>query len=130
MRLPLRAVGTGAESALVLLVDDEPEIRAATRDLLTDLGHRVIEAGDADEAMSLAQLPEIDWVVSDINLGAGMTGVELCGHLADHRAGLRLALTTALPAGDGLRGKGAARWPVLAKPVAREDLSALLGAEA
>lgn len=130
LNLPLRAVSIEGESALVLLVDDEPEIRAATRDLLTDLGHRVIEAGDADEAIALADLPEIDWVVSDINLGAGMSGVDLCGHLAERRAGLRLALTTALPLGDGLRGRGATRWPVLAKPVASDDLSALMGARA
>ena len=113
----------------MLLVDDEPEIRATTRDLLTDLGHRVIEAGDADEALSLAALPEIDWVVSDINLGRGMTGVDLCGQLAADRHDLRLALTTALPPGDRLRGKGAARWPVLPKPVALADLTNLLGAE-
>ena len=127
LRLPLRPVTEGTSSALVLLVDDEPEVRAATRDVLTDLGHRVIEAGDAAEALALAELPEVDWVVSDINLGAGITGVELCGQLAETRAGLRLALTTALPPGDGLRGQGAARWPVLPKPVAAKDLSALLG---
>ena len=128
LRLPLRTVDPSQTSALVLLVDDEPEIRAATRDMLTDLGHRVIEARDAEEAVQLAALPEITWVVSDINLGAGMSGVELCGALAAARSDLQLALTTALPPGDGLRGQGAARWPVLAKPVAAEALSALLGA--
>ena len=127
LRLPLRTVDPGQTSALVLLVDDEPEIRAATRDMLTDLGHRVIEASDAHEAVELAALPEVSWVVSDINLGAGMSGVELCGALAAKRSDLQLALTTALPEGDGLRGAGAARWPVLAKPVAAEALSALLG---
>lgn len=128
VRLPLRPVTARAEPSLVLLVDDEPEIRAATRDMLIDLGHTVIEAGDADEALSLADLPQIDWVVSDINLGGGMNGVELCEALADRHARLHLALTTALPPGDSLRRQGAARWPVLAKPVATETLQGVLEA--
>ena len=127
MRLPLRPVAEEKGSALVLLVDDEPEVRAATRNLLTDLGHRVIEAGDATEALSLAALPEIDWVISDINLGAGLTGVELCRALSEQRQSLKLALTTALPMGDGLRRQGAANWPVLPKPVAEAALRDLMG---
>jgi len=127
LRLPLRPVAEEKGSALVLLVDDEPDVRAATRNLLTDLGHRVIEASDAAEALSLAELPEIDWVISDINLGAGLTGVELCRTLSEQRQSLKLALTTALPVGDGLRRQGAANWPVLPKPVAEAALRDLMG---
>lgn len=128
LRLPLRAVDQVPGRALVLLVEDEPGIRDATRDMLMTLGHQVIEAGTADEALSLVDLPEIDCVLSDINLGHGTNGVALCHEIRARRPDLQLALTTALPKSHALRRDGAARWPVLQKPVRAEALAGLFAA--
>jgi signal transduction histidine kinase len=127
LRLPYRAAMPAAARGLVLLVEDDPDIRAAVRALLTDLGHSVIEAATADEAMALAELPGLVAVVSDISLPGGATGVDLAERLAG-QAGLRLCLMTALPPAHPLRQRAAARFPVLMKPVDAARLAAALEA--
>jgi signal transduction histidine kinase len=125
LRLPLKPARAEAQPRLVLVVDDMAEIRAAVRTGLTDLGHQVIEAGSADEARSLADIPGLDWVISDLQLGAE-DGVELLAGLSQRHPGLRLALMTSLPQDTPRREAGARRWPVLSKPVERAALAQLL----
>jgi signal transduction histidine kinase len=125
LRLPLKPARAEARPRLVLVVDDMAEIRAAVRTGLTDLGHQVIEAGSADEARSLADIPGLDWVISDLQLGAE-DGVELLAGLSQRHPGLRLALMTSLPQDTPRREAGARRWPVLSKPVERAALAQLL----
>jgi signal transduction histidine kinase len=128
LRLPLRPAEAEARPRLVLLVEDTPEIRAAVRDGLTGLGHQVIEAATADEALALADIPGIDWVLSDIRLGPA-DGVDLLGRIAGKQPTLKLALMTSLPAHDPRRAAGARHWPVLQKPVDTATLHALLAQE-
>ncbi|ABD56930.1 hybrid sensor histidine kinase/response regulator [Jannaschia sp. CCS1] len=128
LRLPLRPAQADARPRLILLVDDMSEIRAQVRDLLTDLGHQVIEAATAEEAQTLADLPGLDWVLSDIHLGE-VDGVAVLGHIADRHPALRLSLMTSLPPDDPLFMAGAARWPVLRKPIDVSALAALLMTE-
>lgn len=125
LRLPLRPTRAEARPRLILVVDDIPEIRTQVRDHLTDLGHQVIEAASAEEADALADLPGLDWILSDIHLG-DTDGVALLAAVARRHPGLRLALMTSLPAQDPLHAKGAARWPVLPKPVDAGALHQLL----
>ncbi|OAN77346.1 hybrid sensor histidine kinase/response regulator [Jannaschia sp. EhC01] len=125
LRLPLRPAEAEARPRLILLVDDISDIRAHVRDLLTDLGHQVIEAATAEEAQTLADLPGLDWVLSDIHLG-GTDGVALLRDIAQRHPALRLALMTSLPPDDPLFASGAARWPVLRKPLDGSVLAGLL----
>lgn len=126
LRLPLRAAPTLAIPApmLVLLVEDNPDIRASVRDILRGLGHSVIEAASTDEALRLADLPGLGLVLSDITLPGGGSGVTLMQRLTarDHPA--RRILMTALP--EGHPDRQAAPCPVLSKPVTAAELSALL----
>jgi CheY-like chemotaxis protein len=128
LRLPLRPTEAEARPRLVLLVEDTPDIRAHVRDTLTALGHQVIEAASTEEALALADIPGIDWVLSDIRLGAG-DGVDLLTRIAERQPGLKLALMTSLPEADMRRTAGAQRWPVLQKPVAAGTLQALFAQE-
>ncbi|PWK59741.1 PAS-domain containing protein [Roseicyclus mahoneyensis] len=129
LRMPLRPAEAEARPQLVLLVEDTPDIRAHVRDALTALGHQVMEAASAEEALALADIPGIDWVLSDIRLGAG-DGVDLLTRIAQGQPGLKLALMTSLPEGDTRRTAGAQRWPVLQKPVSAGTLQALFAQEA
>ena len=56
------------DTATVLLVDDEPTIRALARGALERAGFLVLEAADGDEAIEIARLNPggIDIVVSDV----------------------------------------------------------------
>ncbi len=125
LRLPLRPARS-VPARLVLLVEDSDEIRARVREMLVALGHSVIEATCAAEALQLTAMPEINLVLSDINLPGGMSGLALADRLqaTGHRAEVRLM--TSLPASDALHIRAAARFAVLAKPFGAAELAAFL----
>ena len=127
LRLALRPVPEdAAQPMLVLLVEDMPALRVSVREMLTDMGHQVIEADSFTEALTLADLPAIDTVLSDIKLSGHTTGVDLLERIAAQRPDLKLALMTSLPDTHPLRQRGGARWPVLAKPFNSGQLHAIL----
>lgn len=126
LRLPLRPVARGADPMLVLLVEDNAEIRVEVREMLRHLGHSVIEAGSADEALDLARLPGLGLILSDINLPGTLTGVDLARRLIAGGSRAQIALMTSLPSGDGLRAS--APCPVLTKPFSEATLTAFLSA--
>lgn len=112
LRLPFQRVAR----RMVLLVDDDDMIRETLRDMLTGMGHQVIEAGSLAEARSLADLPDLSVILSDLQLGDG-SGADLA------HAGLPLILMTARPPDDRVR-QGLSS-PVLTKPFDATSLSAL-----
>lgn len=120
MRLPLRKAET-ARPMLVLLVEDNDTIRTNVRDMLTGLGHSVLEAETVDEAKALSELPDVKLVLSDIQLAGEGTGVDLAFALAQR---LPVILMTSLPPGDILRAS--APCPVLQKPFSQGELAAVL----
>jgi CheY-like chemotaxis protein len=111
---------------LVLLVEDTEEIRTDIREMLRALGHSVIEAGSAVEALALADLPEIDLVLSDINLPGGMNGLALAETLRERGSRTELRLMTSLPLGDATRHRAATVFPVLGKPFDLSQLAAFI----
>lgn len=121
LRLPLRPAGAPAAPMLVLLVEDNDDIRANVREMLRGLGHTVIEAASVAEAEALSALPDIGLVLSDIQLPGEATGVELAQRLAPR---LPVVLMTSLPPGDALRAS--APCAVLQKPFSARELAALI----
>ncbi|MFC2966636.1 PAS-domain containing protein [Acidimangrovimonas pyrenivorans] len=127
LRLPLRRAATRpAEPAMVLLVEDTDEIRTSVREMLRDLGHAVLETASAEEALTLADLPGIGMVLSDIGLPGDQNGVDLIEALQARGCPARLYLMTSLPPADPLRQRAAAHVPVLTKPFSEAELSAFL----
>jgi len=129
IRLPLRPASAEARPMLVMVVEDLPDLRAHIRDMLIDFGHQVIEAASAEDALALIDLPGLDWVLSDIRLGGEVTGVDLLDAISKAQPDTRLALMTSLPSDAPLRQEGAARWPVLSKPIDAVALTQLFHAE-
>ncbi|APZ52105.1 PAS-domain containing protein [Salipiger abyssi] len=123
LRLPLRPAEALAKGGLVLLVEDNPELRAQLRETLTGLGHSVAEAASVAEACALAEGLEVDLVLSDISLEGEAPGSELpllLPHLPVH-------LMTSLPPDHPLHEEARRRAPVLAKPFTDAELAAFLG---
>lgn len=126
LRLPLRFTSFEATPKLVLLVEDSDDIRATVREMLTDMGHRVIEATSAEEGSTLAILEGVNFVLSDISLIGGVTGVQMIDTLKQNGLKANACLMTSLPANDPIRTDAEARYPLIAKPFTATDLAAFL----
>ena len=66
--------------AKILVVDDEPAIRAYESSLLVELGHEVLTAGEGMEALRIAREQHPDLVLLDIMMPE-MSGIEVCQQL-------------------------------------------------
>lgn len=113
----------GAEHrGLALLVDDEELVRMSTADMLSELGYAVLEAGSAEEAVSLLDEGQtIDVLVTD-HLMPGMTGTELARHVARTRPDLPVLLVSGYAELEGVD----AELPRLTKPFRKDELVAML----
>jgi signal transduction histidine kinase/CheY-like chemotaxis protein len=126
LRLPFRSADGHVESRLVLLVEDDPDIRTDTREMLCAIGHNVIEAASAEDARVLARLDGLEMILSDINLAGGETGFDLLRSLRPSLPGVAMGLMTSLPPGDTTHARAARAFFVLRKPFEMDDLRAFL----
>ena len=114
------AVSRVADRASVLLVEDDPLIRANTAEMLKQAGYVVMEAGSAEEAMIALQTAPVDLLVTDVNL-PGASGRDL----AERARTLRPEAIVIYATGDTAAVQGEPRSSILAKPY---DAAALMAA--
>jgi CheY-like chemotaxis protein len=117
-----RLNGKAAHALAVLAVDDDSLVLDNTAAMLEDLGHRVLVAGSAAEALALLADNSVDLVITDYAMPQ-MTGLQLAREIEALRPGLCVALATGfaeLPPGAGTA------MPRLAKPYSQAELARLL----
>ena len=61
----------------ILIVDDEPNVRAGLVDILQELGYSIVEAENGQEAIEKARAIKPDLVLLDTSM-PGMDGIEIC----------------------------------------------------
>ena len=67
----------------VLLVEDDPDVRALAERMLEDLGYRVLSAADARAGLrALEDAPHVDLLLSDVVLPGGMSGLDFAAEVA------------------------------------------------
>ena len=106
----------------VLLVEDDALIRLGTADMLADLGHTVLEAGDAPEALAILDAQPVDVMITDISL-PGLTGIELAEQARQRFPALRIVFASGMDApqaGEGEAGDGSVTQ--LRKPYSEKQL--------
>jgi DNA-binding NtrC family response regulator len=82
-------VTPSAAPQTILVVEDEPEVRAIVRRQLESLGHRVLVAEAATEALLLIQGPGApDLLLTDVVLKTGINGIDLAQAAQAARPGL------------------------------------------
>jgi len=64
-------------SATILVVDDEPQIRRVLRSTLSSNGYVITEAKSGEEAVDLLRKERPDLVLLDVNM-PGIGGIEAC----------------------------------------------------
>lgn len=80
--------------ARILVVDDDPTIRAIAQELLHGSGHELFEAEDGDEALRIAAVMPIDLIVLDM-LMPNKDGIETIQAVKrDHPATRILAISS------------------------------------
>jgi PAS domain S-box-containing protein len=83
-----------AGDEVVLVVEDNPEVRAFSVMSLTELGYRVLQAADAEAALSILRTDQrVDLVFTDVVL-PGQSGRVLADESAIVRPGLKVLFTT------------------------------------
>jgi PAS domain S-box-containing protein len=124
---PVAADSHTKEPLAILLVEDDASVGAVAEMMLTDLGHKVHRAANADEALRVVWSDaELDVVLSDVVMPGDMNGVELAKQAAAFRPDLRILLLSGY-AGDSLDEslvQGA--WPFLRKPFLSTELAEAL----
>lgn len=121
---PLATAGAGDTTpATVLLVDDDALIAMSTAMMLEELGHQVIAAHSAADALEvLSSSPSVDLLLTDHAMPE-MTGVELARRARELRPRLPVLLATGyadLPDSAGVD------LPRLTKPYGQKQLAAEL----
>jgi PAS domain S-box-containing protein len=118
---------SSAERPLVLLVEDDQDVRRVIRLQLVGLGYPVIEADHAADALQLlASVPTVGILVSDMVMPGGMDGRTLCraAHLsAPH---VRFLLISGYSATESGRPKAGDDLPLLKKPFTSLELQSAL----
>jgi len=107
----------------ILLVDDDALVRMGTADMLEDLGHEVVEAGSAAEALTLLQSGVgLDMVITDQAM-PGMRGTELAAQIGRKYPGLPIILATGYAELPNEEDPG---LPRLSKPFRQEDIAKII----
>ena len=114
-----------ADGETILVVDDEPAVRALITDVLGDLGYRTIEAADGPEGLAVLQRqPGIELLVTDVGLPKGMNGRQLADAARIARPDLKILFITGY-AENAVVGNGQLEpgMHLLTKPFAMEVLA-------
>ena len=86
---------TARQAEGILLVDDEPTLRALVAESLADLGYTIHQAEDAAAALVLLQSTvAIDLLVTDVGLPGGLNGRQLADAARTGRPGLKVLFVT------------------------------------
>jgi len=113
----------------VLLVEDDPPVRNATRMLLKAEGYSVTAVESLAEALQRARQEKVDLLVTDYHLSGGETGIQVIAAL---REIFGLALKAVLMTGDTSTAVREfardTRLRVASKPIKAEELLILLRA--
>jgi signal transduction histidine kinase len=113
-----------AGTETIMLVEDEPDVRALMHDVLGELGYQVLVAGSSEEALRLADggTDPVDLLITDVVM-SGMNGIELAERFTMKRPATKVLYMTGY-SHEAVAGLGALRGSaLLQKPFRPNDLA-------
>ncbi|WP_342655520.1 response regulator [Pseudomonas sp. F3-2] len=113
------------EGETILIVEDDPAVRALVSQVLSELGYAYLEAGDAVGAIPILESSQrIDLMISDVGL-PGMNGRQLADIGRQMRADLKVLFITGYAENAGARaGFLDTGMQMITKPFAFDQLTA------
>ncbi len=121
---PVNVARVPVESRRVLLVEDNPEVADATRELLEQLGCDVAVVGSAQSALFELEKTPFDLVLSDVVVPGAMNGLELARVIRATRPAMPVLLVSGY---SSAAQEAASEFVVLRKPYDIQNLSEALG---
>jgi CheY-like chemotaxis protein len=92
--------------ALIVVVDDDALERMGTSFMFSDAGYRVIEAGNADEALRLFETnSDIRLLFTDVSMPGSMNGSELAHQVAERWPGVGIIIASGRARPDQLASR-------------------------
>lgn len=126
-RLDFSGRAGGRERPLVLLVEDDPEVRRVVQRQLSALGYPVVEAENGDEAATLlASIADIGLLLSDIVMPGRLGGRQLAALARQQRPEIRILLMSGYAAPAEVADDRTRDIPLLAKPFTEAQLGRML----
>ena len=115
-----------APRPLILVVDDDPDIRGLLQHTLAPAGYEVVSAESAQAARTRIGERRPDLIVADISMPE-TSGIDFVASLRDDPANLHIPVVylTALET-DSELVHGTLGYPLLSKPVVAKELLALV----
>ena len=110
---------------MILIVDDDPQVRATIRRAIAELGYRTEEAEDGPSALSAIEAERPDLVILDYVM-PGMDGTEVAREIARVAPDLPVVFSTGHGALRALRDAAGDEASVLEKPFTLSELDALI----
>jgi CheY-like chemotaxis protein len=111
--------------AIILVVEDDEEVRTLMKATLEDLNYQVITMTDGPSALKILHSDQhIDLLFTDIVMPGGMSGLQLAEHARDCRPELPVLLTFGY--NEEFTGAGpvfGADLPLIRKPFRRRQLA-------
>ena len=114
--------------AIVLIVDDDDEVREATVNALENYGCRVIDAPDGPAALALLERHEPDCVVLDFAM-PHMNGAELARLIRRKRPDAPIIFASGYADSHALEAAIGTTAPVLRKPFVFSDLAEMVATQ-
>jgi PAS domain S-box-containing protein len=114
-----------ARGETILVVEDDPEVRALAARQLDGLGYRVLEAEDGLTARAVMDRADrIDLLLSDVVLPGGMSGAEVLEQVRDRDPDVKVLFMSGY-SGDAARPRASLDdgAPLLDKPFRRDVLA-------
>lgn len=114
--------------AVILVVEDDEQVRVLAESYLQEHGHQAVSAATAEEALAaLEATPHVDLLFTDIGLHDDIhAGLELAKRIVERRPGLKVLYTTGQGVTDGLLALCVKDSAVLPKPYTVDQLQGML----
>jgi signal transduction histidine kinase/CheY-like chemotaxis protein len=93
---PVREPARGRRSEVILLVEDDEDVRSYSSETLRDLGYHVLQAANGRAAIQMLEArPDVAVLFTDVGLPGGMNGRQLAEEARKGRPNLKVLFTTA-----------------------------------
>jgi len=107
--------------ATLLIIDDDPAFRSSLSEMLSDLGHQVIEASQVQAGLQCLRTSPVDLVITDLKL-AGEDGLSFLRQAQAIKAVPCIMLTAYASGSNTIEAMRLGAFDHLTKPVSRQLL--------